>query len=236
MKKNNFVSMFSIGLGFLSILYLLSPLSAPNSKEHKQAYVSISSDYPTYSTLEGMTDAADFIVVGSYTEFLTTWNMDRLPEDPSQEDPNSYSEGRKYNFRVDEVIKGENVPENITINKGYSVQGEYDSIPFQMPSQYFVEPKIGETYMLFLSYDSVGNLFYLMGEPGEIENVDGNAQLASNLFSVHPQSLPPLSSTAETETTIYEISIETNTTQMYDFVSGKQWSEILNSVSNLVAS
>lgn len=132
---------------FLSACSAQLPADAEMPKEVEEVNISIGSDYPVYSDIASMVQASDCIVIGQYQEFLSSWNMDRLPADPTQEDPTSYSEGRLYSFAVSQVLKGSNVPDEITINKAFSVQayypvnganGQTQSLSYQLPSQYYV--------------------------------------------------------------------------------------------------
>lgn len=117
MKRH--VSFFALPLPIiLAALLLLSQQGGPVQTEPdlptEEVTVSFYADYPTYPSLEQMCDAADIIVTGQYTEYLSSWNMNRDASDPSKEDPNTYSEGRLYAFQVDQVLKGQ-APEAITV-------------------------------------------------------------------------------------------------------------------------
>ena len=163
MKKNKwkaFGSALLLAVGSLVVVQALNRQDGmASSKKMEDVTITVYSDYPTYDSLKDLENDSTYIVEGQYTGLLSTWNVDRLPSDPSQEDPTSYSEGRKYGFTVSRVLKGEDVPEEIEINEVYSVQAKYldengEEIAYQLPIQYYTEPQIGETYLLFLNYDA----------------------------------------------------------------------------------
>jgi hypothetical protein len=210
-----------------------------SSKNIEEVTITVYSDYPTYDSLKDLENDSTYIVEGQYTGLLSTWNADRLPSDPSQEDPTSYSEGRKYGFTVSRVLKGEDVPEEIEINKVYSVQAKYldengEEIAYQLPTQYYTEPQIGETYLLFLNYDAeCSGTYFSAGEPGEIMmGSDGLSETCSNLFNPPANQPEMLTTYAEGENTIYRISFprERREDLYQDFLSGIPWEELLDQV------
>ena len=246
MKKNRwkvFASVLLLAACSLAAVRCLNrPDSAEPSKKMEDVTITIYSDYPTYDNLADLAKDSSYIVEGKYTGLLSTWNVDRLPSDPSQEDPTSYSEGRKYGFTVSHVLKGEDVPEEIEINKVYSVQAKYsgdngEEIAYQLPTQYYTEPQIGETYLLFLNYDAeCSGTYFSVGEPGEIVlGSDGLSETCSNLFNPPADQPEMLTTYAEGEDTIYRISfpIEKREDLYQDFLSGISWEELLSRVESI---
>jgi hypothetical protein len=73
-------------------------------------------DYPTTSELEEMVQEADVVLIGEYKDLDHTWNMARDPDDFQKEDTENYVEGHIYNFKVDEILKGESVLESLQVN------------------------------------------------------------------------------------------------------------------------
>ncbi len=233
---------------FLSACSAQLPADAEMPKEVEEVNISIGSDYPVYSDIASMVQASDCIVIGQYQEFLSSWNMDRLPADPTQEDPTSYSEGRLYSFAVSQVLKGSNVPDEITINKAFSVQayypvnganGQTQSLSYQLPSQYYVAPEYGTPYLLFLSYSHANDIYFAMGEPGEvIFQDDGTVEVRSNLFHPSPTQPARLEAQAESDTTVYQISIGGTDIGRYaeeDFLSGMTQKDLLAEIETCVA-
>jgi len=243
MKKNKWKVFGSVLLLAVCSLVIVQERNRQDgmasSKKMEDVTITVYSDYPTYDSLKDLENDSTYIVEGQYTGLLSTWNVDRLPSDPSQEDPTSYSEGRKYGFTVSRVLKGEDVPEEIEINKVYSVQAKYldengEEIAYQLPTQYYTEPQIGETYLLFLNYDAeCSGTYFSVGEPGEIMmGSDGLSKTCSNLFNPPANQPEMLTTYAEGENTIYRISFprERREDLYQDFLSGIPWEELLDQV------
>ena len=125
-------------------------------------------DYAATESLSGMFDYADYIVIGEYTGFDSTWNMARDNDDVSKEASDLYVEGHLYNFSVDEVLKGDIPEESILINHEYSTKRKViesnevikegsvvkkatktNAIEFTVLSERFIEPEISSKYILF---------------------------------------------------------------------------------------
>lgn len=243
MKKNKWKVFGSVLLLAVCSLVIVQERNRQDgmasSKKMEDVTITVYSDYPTYDSLKDLENDSTYIVEGQYTGLLSTWNVDRLPSDPSQEDPTSYSERRKYGFTVSRVLKGEDVPEEIEINKVYSVQAKYldengEEIAYQLPTQYYTEPQIGETYLLFLNYDAeCSGTYFSAGEPGEIMmGSDGLSETCSNLFNPPANQPEMLTTYAEGENTIYRISFprERREDLYQDFLSGIPWEELLDQV------
>ena len=247
MKRH--VSFFALPLPIiLAALLLLPQQGGPVQTEPdlptEEVTVSFYADYPTYPSLEQMCDAADIIVTGQYTEYLSSWNMNREASDPSKEDPNTYSEGRLYAFQVDQVLKGQ-APEAITVNKQYSlgaryyvgqVDGEHVYAPYQMPTPYCIEPEYGRSYILFLSYDPQFDHYFAVGEPWEILlRPDGSAELKSLIFGDEPQAAP-LSAEAKTEDAIYRIIVENDDIGRYeDFIAPLSAEQVMEQIRSALS-
>lgn len=214
--------------GALSLRGNQKPPPAPRVEE---VYKYVSSDYPVYADIQQMYEKADYIVIGQYTDFVSTWNMDRNPQNPAEEDPNSYSEGRLYSFAVDRVLKGGSLPDEITVNKYYSFASGYSTydaageelyIPCQIPTQYFVESEYGVDYLLFLNYNEMADNYYSIGEPWEMMvQPDGTMELKSNLFNP-PAGMPAtLETEVRTDDVVYKIIVGgTDIGRYEDFLSG----------------
>lgn len=103
-------------------------------------------EYRIAQDLKEMSSKADIIVLGSYQKYLTSYNGDRDVKDPSRESTQSYSEVKIYEFKVDEVIKG-NVPNDIHVNLHYSRQitelldSKGNPIKLNIKSETFFEPE-----------------------------------------------------------------------------------------------
>ena len=222
----------------LTIMGLLNRQNdASNSKNIEDVTRSVYADYSIYDNVNDLVKDSAYVVEGQYTDFLSVWNIERMYTDPTKEDPNAYSEGRKYSFSVSRVLKGENLPKEIEITKTYSTQSTYcaddgEEIIFQMPAQHYVEPQIGETYLLFLYYSRENDVYYTIGEAGEIRRTaDGLSEICSNLLNP-PADLPEiLTAYAEGESTIYRISFSREKMDSrQNSLSGIPWEELLDQV------
>lgn len=240
--------LFLIGLPILlllSALYIRDAQFDSTSMPAKEVYKYVSSDYPVFEDIQQMCEQADCIVLGQYGEFLSTWNMDRNPENPVEEDPNSYSEGRLYSFNVEQVLKGEPPPDEITISKYYSFGSEYsvgkiDGVeqyaPCQIPTQYFVEPEYGVDYLLFLDYNEVADNYYAIGEPWEMAiRADGTADLKSNLFNPPPDMPATLETEVRAGDTVTKLIIGGTDIGRYEnFLAGMTLDELEAEIASVV--
>ena len=93
MKKNKwkaFGSALLLAVGSLVVVQALNRQDGmASSKKMEDVTITVYSDYPTYDSLKDLENDSTYIVEGQYTGLLSTWNVDRLPSDPSQEDPTS---------------------------------------------------------------------------------------------------------------------------------------------------
>lgn len=156
----------------------------------------IQNNYATAQSLEQLKEVSDVIVKGKYTEFIDTWNMSRDPVDIQKEDSEYYIEGKNYRFEIEEVIKGN--PESSSIIVSIEAlsrnsidlrKNDYD-LPdihyYTYTNPLFIEPDIGDEYVLFLDYNnSIENFDYYYGaiEPFSIKIENNETKLQSNLIS-----------------------------------------------------
>lgn len=205
----------------------------------KSITVSAFSSIDIYQSIADMTEQADLVVVGSYQKYRGKWNMDRDGMNPQQESATTYSEGRKYSFLPEQVLKGPQPEGEIIINKPYSTgasfpDGRGGQVPYQIPSQYFTEPKLGRKYLLFLNYDSQFDLFYSIGEPSEVLLANGVAQVQSNLFEPATEAEKQRKAKAQGGLIKYKITIDGSDIGSYagqDFISGTKVDILLAQVA-----
>jgi len=132
-----------------------------------------SSDFPYRQNLSAMITGAEYIVVGSFQEFVTSFNNARERFEIELPSAEHHHEGRVYQFRVDAVLKGDLVEDIIHINlphfrlrqgsinnavissTGSLLQEatEFDPYSVEILNPRFMEPVIGETIILFLNYN-----------------------------------------------------------------------------------
>lgn len=233
----------------IAMLLILTPLLAgtPEVKPAKIEEITqvMSSDYPVFSDIEQMAEAADVILIGQYTEFLSTWNMDRNPENPVEEDPTSYSEGRLYSFDVEKVLKGSAIPDTIRVNMAYSTGAKYSVgdvdgveqvVEYQIPTQYYIEPELGEQYLLFLSYGPLGEIYFSYGEPSSFLILPGGGtELKSNLFNPEEGVSDILEAGAQSGDTLYHFNIHASDIGRYEnFLAGMTLDELEAEIASVV--
>lgn len=165
--------------------------------------IAIHSDYPVAVSLEEMTEQAELVVLGWYTNFDSKWNMARNPQNISEEDPDNYVEGWLYDFEINDVLKGTVESSSILVNHRYSqqvtnkgsnavidgegriVQAATEENPrtFTVHEPMFIEPELNCEYMLFLLKDNHFGNYYAAVEPFSIKIDNGIPALQSNLIN-----------------------------------------------------
>jgi hypothetical protein len=133
------------------------PSQSSESSRSNEIRVTSSSQTITADTLEEMTNQADYIVVGTFKKFDSTWNAARMGDGPdSKPDPHHYAEGRLYDFQVNETLKGSIPDRNIKISIIYAneeqdlhINGKPTRLLMRDP--HFVAPVFGKKYILFLT-------------------------------------------------------------------------------------
>ncbi|MDN4592650.1 hypothetical protein [Polycladomyces subterraneus] len=119
--------------------------------------ITSSSQTITVNTLKEMTHLADYIVVGTFKSFDSIWNAARMGDGPdAKPDPHHYAEGRLYDFRVNEVLKGSIPDRTIKVSiiyakeeQGLNINGQPTRLMMRDP--HFVAPVFGKKYILFLT-------------------------------------------------------------------------------------
>ncbi len=175
--------------------------SANETVLHMSDAITMSFDYPVATDLRQMVEGSQYIVVGEYTKFDSGWNMARNPSDITKEDPDNYTEGLLYDFRVEKVLKGSMDSESIQVNHRHcetvkltESDAEVNSlgvivkqatvtneVAVEVADPTFIEPELNCKYILFLCRDKNFGYYYAAIEPFSIKLVDGVAQLQSNL-------------------------------------------------------
>lgn len=143
--------------------------STPIQKQNKNLL--ISHDFALTSDLSEMFEQSDVIVLGTYKNFDSSWNMARNSYDLNKEAKDHYIEGKLYNFSVDEVLAGDLQTNEIRINHRYSEIIDYEEtsgdeivspkgILIKEPSKVtihklenkdpsFIEPEYNKQYIVF---------------------------------------------------------------------------------------
>ncbi len=188
--------------------------------------ITVSADAPVYTNLTEMTEAADYIVVAQCVAYDSTYNMARDPADTTQEHDSFYIEGQLYQFDVETVLKGE-AEDTIYICYEAAVQVNLDDgDSVLVPSESFVAPETGNSYLLFLTSD--GTNYYGIGSPFAVCLTDsGTAELQINTEDQGTKA----------QTTVYGDTIWVEYTPFYgyvDTISGMENTALLDEVSALL--
>lgn len=164
--------------------------------------IQIHYDYPVSLGAEEMAEMADFVVIGKYEKLEKTWNMRRDINDVTKESETDYVEGRLYRFAVSEVVKGDFMESSILVNHRYIERINLEKsdavidetgiivkpatkteiITLNVQDSLYIEPEMGETYMLFLSKDKNFGNYYGATEPFMVKIENDKAILQSNLI------------------------------------------------------
>jgi len=221
------------------------------NKNDGSSTVILSKDFPLTSYLNEMIEEADIIVIGEYTSFDSTWNMARNPDNLMENDSENYVEGHLFNFNISQLLKGSINKETIKVNHRFSETikiEDSDAIiapdgTIQKEATYvnveevtnkdplYIEPMIGENYMLFLKKDDVFGTYYGAIEPFSIKfNEDDLAELQTNIETINEDNL------------MYDIKIKEKTftikneihETVNDTISGMNIDQIIQKVKNAV--
>lgn len=199
-----------------------------STKTLREKNIIVSLENPSFTSVEEMDTAATLIVSGHYTEYLGTYNVTRDESDPTKENADIYSEGRKYTFEVEEVLSGSLSENTITIGKKVSDGVNLDDIDMQIPSAFFTEPVLNDARVLFLNYDTATGFYYSIGEPWEIA-VANDGSLSRCLET------PASTSTAEAETneSIYRLNVKfSGISKADDFISALTYEQLKAQLEN----
>ncbi|WP_124727584.1 hypothetical protein [Staphylospora marina] len=133
----------------------------------------LSAEYVVGKDLNALTSNAEVIVVGSYGKHLYSYNGAGNVNDPGQEHPDLYSEVKVYDFKIEQVLKG-NVPEHIEVNLPYSEQidGLKDEngnpIKLTIRKGPYFEPDLSRKVILFLKKDPFSKGYSIAMHPYQI--------------------------------------------------------------------
>ena len=139
-----------------------------------------SHDYPVGANLKEISVAADYIVEGKFTEYLGSWNMARDLSDSSKESKDEYVEGKRFNFEVSIVYKGDLTRQNIVVNQTY--QNDFNG-KLEIDENY-VEVDLDHNYIVFLYYDPQFDSYYGCIEPWLFKVDDGKIYMQSHLTEI----------------------------------------------------
>ena len=163
----------------------------------------ISMDTPLAFNLRGMFDAVEYIVIGSFGAFESSFNGARNWPNQLEEDPNNYHRTFIYSFNIQTVLKGTIDSDTIGIavpylqrlrgeirNDIFNAEGERvlaatEFDPWEIYSIWdsYIEPIPGEMVMLFLNYSGLFGLYRFGIQPYMIVlEEDRTVSLKSNFI------------------------------------------------------
>lgn len=196
---------------------------APDETQEQDAPVDIPtvgriSEYPVAATLDEMWARSDHVVTGRFDELKETWNMARDPADPSKESETDRFLGQLYTFTVEETLKGDaggeilvNIPYMQTIHgqfpsdmvdqSGMAEKEPAEFYPYRVERlwDYYIEPEMGQRYVLFLSYGESSGHYFPAIEPYRIRLAENGA------MSVESTLLLPKDELAARREAIYQM-------------------------------
>jgi hypothetical protein len=188
--------------------------------------ITSSSQTITVNTLEEMTHEADYIVVGTFEKFESTWNAARMGEGPdAKPDPRHYAEGRLYDFHVNEVLKGSIPDRTIKVSIIYAkteqnlhINGQPTRMLIKDP--HFIAPVFGKKYILFLTMaNNAPPIYGIPFHPYQIQfDRTGKAALKK------PNSQPMIEKKQSGSSQVV-ITYETDF-KMIDTITGRDFKEI----------
>lgn len=211
--------------------------------------VILSKDYPSTSDLNKMITEADVVVIGEYESFDSKWNMARNPNNIMEEDLENYVEGHLYNFNISELIKGTTNSDKIKINHRFAetiTLEESDAVigsngiikkeatkvinkEIENRDPLYIEPTLGNKYMIFLKKDKTFENYYGAIEPFEIMFDENNtAKLQTNIKNINEDNLISEIKVGEKTFVVKNEIHETIT----DTISGKSLEELVQKVKD----
>lgn len=205
-------------------------------------------DFAMAGSVTSMAEQSTYIVLGTYTELDSKWNMMRDPNDPTKEASENYVEGHLYKFSVEEVLKGSLSESEILVNLEYSetftftesdkktengviTQEATWSVDHKVNiiNDLYVAPEIGTRYILFLDKDMY---YYGSCEPFMIKLNGDTAELCSNIFVDKEASEDNVSNLISTSYNVNgrEIIVYSSLITAPDFVSGASVDSIMDEI------
>lgn len=204
-------------------------------KENDSVVAKVERDLLVADSLDNMQDKAEVIVRGKYISFDHEWNMARNQENILEEDPNIYVGGKLYNFEITEVLKGTTETSNILVNHRYKEKNEVDLREedakepdihtYETIDPLFIEPDLGDEYVLFLVKEDTLNYYYAANEPFMMKIQNDDVVLQSNLIFEETRALK-----AKTEINVdgKKVVVEENLPKIENFVGKLKYSELKN--------
>lgn len=234
---------------------IISASANPEQLKDANTNLVIAHDILVASNFSDMVEQSEIVVLGTYNNFDSSWNMARDPNDLYKEATDHYIEGKLYNFTVDEVLAGDLQTNEIRINHRYSEIINYEEtsgdeiispegILIKEPSEVtlhkleiidpsFVEPEYGKQYIVFLkkSFDTDNNIYLRAIEPYLI-SIDDNdvATLNSNLLN---NNHAHFTNDITLNNTTLSISNEVSGQITDDFIEGKSLEELKSEIDLL---
>lgn len=170
-----FIILFTICLLIGVAIYFYNTLAKTEPNDNNLHL----SEIHTANNLEEMVEASEYIVIGSYEGLHSTINLARDENDISKESADQYMGGKVYRFKIDEILKGENLSDTVKVIHRYSNKFEVgETLGFKDEEvedvdPTFIKPRFNKPYILFLDQSELGdNMFIKSIEPFLISAAD----------------------------------------------------------------
>lgn len=154
-------------------LYAATACNIINNKIESNSH-KVLVDYPTADNIDSIISESDYIVIGYFSEYNTTWNMARNPDNIQEEDSTMKVEGKVFKFVINKQLKGDSEERSaILVNLPYNHDGIVDQI--------FMEPTLNEKVILFLKYDKNFDYYYPALEPFQFMLLNDELKVKTNI-------------------------------------------------------
>lgn len=143
----------------VSILFLFIltwVVSSGCGEETPTKQIQVGTDYKVISELSEMVEESELVVVGKFGSYTESYNSDRDIKDPSKPSKESFSEGKIYQFQVNETLKGKTDSSAIRVGIPYTkeITGLRDEkgnkLNVKVKNSLSVTPDPQTRYILFL--------------------------------------------------------------------------------------
>lgn len=211
-----------------------------NQFNNQVVKVGVSHDYLMVDTLDNANKNAQYIVKGYFTAYDKEWNMWRDDNDLSKEHPSEKMTGKIYNFKINDVFKGNVDKSDISVNFKYSTRlffnedgllhgteilSNKDAEYIDYKDTAYIEPELNKEYILYLNYDKNFSLYYAAFQPYIIKVDQNQLSIQSNLVSSDTMTTNTYQAQSR------KIEVQEEQEKAKDFVKGISLEEFINKIN-----
>ncbi|MBQ6808425.1 MAG: hypothetical protein IJP07_04605 [Firmicutes bacterium] len=222
----------------------------PFGRVPKDVYVIASyAEISFWSSFADMYARSPIVLLGHFEREVDLWNLEQDSSKPTEK---HYTDTRIYRFRTQEVLKGTDIPEGLSVNFSYShkskgtltnrivnelgqvIQEATEEYPYKITviRDYFIEPPLKQTILLFLRLSEYNNSYYAAGHPAMIAlPADGRPELLSRMLPTeeNPTAEPqPQIFQIEGGKTIYYYDSGLNPERVRNYLEGMELDDLLD--------